>query len=33
MAKVMRYTVAATKMTDISSSIRTEFIDEVYAKK
>ena len=33
MAKVMRYTAAATKMTDISSSIKTEFIDEVYAKK
>ncbi len=33
MAKVMRYTRAANLMTKISSSIKTEFIDEVYAKK
>ena len=33
MAKVMQYTRAATIMTNISSSIKTEFIDEVYAKK
>ncbi len=33
MAKVMQYTRAATTMTKISSSIKTEFIDEVYAKK
>jgi len=29
----MQYTRAATIMTNISSSIKTEFIDEVYAKK
>jgi putative sterol carrier protein len=33
MAKVMRYTRAANLMTKISSTIKTEFIDEVYAKK
>jgi putative sterol carrier protein len=33
MAKVMQYTRAANIMTNISSSIKTEFIDEVYAKK
>jgi putative sterol carrier protein len=33
MAKVMQYTRAATIMTKISSSIKTEFIEEVYAKK
>ena len=33
MAKVMQYTRAATTMTKISSSIKTEFIDEAYAKK
>lgn len=33
MAKVMRYARAANLMTKISSSIKTEFIDEVYAKK
>lgn len=33
MAKVMRYTRASSIMTNISSSIKTEFIDEVYAKK
>jgi putative sterol carrier protein len=33
MAKVMQYTRAANIMTNISSSIKTEFIDEAYAKK
>jgi len=33
MAKVMQYTRAATIMTEISSSIQTEFVDEVYGKK
>jgi putative sterol carrier protein len=33
MAKVMQYTRAANIMTNISSSIKTEFIEEVYAKK
>ncbi|UCH31650.1 MAG: SCP2 sterol-binding domain-containing protein [Candidatus Bathyarchaeota archaeon] len=33
MARVMQYTRAAMLMTNISSSIKTEFIDEVYAKK
>ena len=33
MAKVMQYTRAASTMTNISSSIKTEFIDEVCAKK
>lgn len=33
MAKVMRYTRAASLMTKTSSSVKTEFVDEVYAKK
>jgi putative sterol carrier protein len=33
MAKVMQYTRAANIMTNISSSVKTEFIDEAYAKK
>jgi len=33
MAKVMRYTRAANLMAKISASIKTEFPDEVYAKK
>ena len=33
MAKVMQFARAATIMGNISSSIKTEFIDEVYAKK
>jgi putative sterol carrier protein len=33
MAKVMQYTRAANIMTNISSSIKTEFIEEAYAKK
>ena len=33
MGKVMRYTRAANMMTKVSSSVKTEFIDEVYAKK
>jgi len=33
MAKVMRYARAANLMTKISASIKTEFPDEVYAKK
>jgi len=33
MAQVMRYTRAASIMVNISSSIKSEFIDEAYAKK
>jgi len=33
MAQVMRYTRAASIMTKISSSVKSEFVDEVYAKK
>jgi len=33
MAKVMRYAKSANLMTKISASIKTEFPDEVYAKK